>query len=83
MNWNSRQAYIALGFGLVAAALEQVDATPMEGFDPDALDAVLGLKEKGLHSTVILTLGYRDAEKDKLSSAVKVRRSQEELFVRA
>ena len=82
LNWNMRQAYIALGFGLVAAAEEQVDATPMEGFDPDALDAVLGLQEKGLRSTVILTLGYRDTEKDYLSSAAKVRRNKEELFVR-
>jgi len=82
LNWNSRQAYIALGFGLVAAAVEEVDATPMEGFDPDALDAALGLSEKGLRSTVILTLGYRDAEKDYLSGAAKVRRDKEELFVR-
>jgi nitroreductase len=82
LNWNSRQAYIALGVGLVAAAVEQVDATPMEGFDPDALDAVLGLKEKGLHSTVIMTLGYRDAEKDYLSGVAKVRRAKEELFIR-
>jgi nitroreductase/dihydropteridine reductase len=82
LNWNMRQAYIALGFGLIAAANNQVDATPMEGFDPEALDAVLGLAEKGLHSTVILALGYRDAEKDYLSSATKVRRSKDELFIR-
>lgn len=82
LEWNSRQAYIALGFGLVAAAVEQVDATPMEGFDPDALDAVLGLTEKGLHSAVILTLGYRDAEKDYLNGAAKVRRDKNELFIR-
>lgn len=80
--WNMRQCYIALGTGLVAAAEEQVDATPMEGFDPDALDAALGLKEKGLHSTVIMTLGYRNAEADYLSGAAKVRRPKEELFVR-
>lgn len=82
LNWNSRQAYIALGFGLVGAAEEKVDATPMEGFDPEALDEVLGLKEKGLHSTVIMALGYRDAEKDKYSTAVKVRRNKDELFIR-
>jgi nitroreductase/dihydropteridine reductase len=80
--WNMKQAYIALGTGLVAAAEEQVDATPMEGFDPEALDAALGLSEKGLHSTVIMALGYRDAEKDYLSGAAKVRRSKEELFIR-
>lgn len=82
LNWNSRQAYIALGTGLAVAAEEQVDSTPMEGFDPDALDAVLGLDEKGLRSTVILALGYRDAGNDHLSSAAKVRRSKDELFVR-
>jgi len=80
--WNQKQAYIALGTGLVAAAEEQVDATPMEGFDPDALDAALGLNEKGLRSTVILVLGYRDTEKDYLSGAAKVRRVKDELFVR-
>lgn len=80
--WNMRQCYIALGTGLVAAAEGQVDATPMEGFDPDALNAVLGLNEKGLHSTVIMTLGYRNAEADYLSGAAKVRRPKEELFVR-
>ena len=80
--WNQKQAYIALGTGLVAAAEEQVDATPMEGFNPDALDVALGLSEKGLRSTVIMTLGYRDAEKDYLSGAAKVRRAKDELFVR-
>ena len=80
--WNQKQAYIALGTGLVAAAEEQVDTTPMEGFDPDALDAALGLNEKGLRSTVILVLGYRDTEKDYLSGAAKVRRVKDELFVR-
>lgn len=82
LNWNMRQAYIALGFGLVVAAVEEVDATPMEGFDPDALDLALGLAEKGLHSTVILTLGYRDAANDYLNGAAKVRRDKEELFIR-
>ena len=82
LTWNMKQAYIALGVGLVAAAEEQVDATPMEGFDPDALDAALGLSEKGLHSTVVMALGYRDAEKDYLSSAAKVRRDKSELFIR-
>lgn len=82
LSWTSRQAYIALGFGLVAAAVEQVDATPMEGFNPDALDEVLGLKKLGLHSAVVMTLGYRDAEHDALSSVAKVRREKEELFIR-
>ena len=80
--WNQKQAYIALGVGLVAAAEEQVDATPMEGFDPDALDAALGLAEKGLRSTVVMALGYRDEQNDYLNGKAKVRRVKDELFVR-
>jgi len=80
--WNQKQTYIALGVGLVAAAEEQVDATPMEGFDPDALDAALGLAEKGLRSTVVMALGYRDEQNDYLNGKAKVRRVKDELFVR-
>lgn len=76
----AKQAYIALGFGLVAAAEQKIDATPMEGFDPNALDQLLNLKEKGLKSSALLALGYRDAEKDWLVNMKKVRRPQSELF---
>jgi len=78
--WASKQTYIALGFGLVAAAIEQVDATPMEGFNPAALDEILGIKEKGLQSTVILALGYRDEANDYLAKAKKIRRKKEDLI---
>ncbi len=80
--WNAKQAYIALGVGLIAAAEEGVDATPMEGFDPAALDAALGLDKLDLHSAVVLALGYRDAANDHLASAPKVRRNISELVVR-
>jgi nitroreductase len=80
--WADKQTYLALGFSLVAAAAEQVDATPMEGFSPDAVDAVLGLKELGLHSAVALTLGYRDAANDYLVNAKKVRRTHDKLVIR-
>lgn len=74
----ARQAYIGLSQGLTAAAFEGVDSTPMEGFDPAALDEILGLREKGLRSCVILTLGYRNAEKDWLVNLKKVRNSKED-----
>ena len=80
--WADKQTYIALGFSLVAAAAEQIDATPMEGFSPDAVDAVLGLKELGLHSAVALTLGYRDAANDYLVNAKKVRRTHDKLVIK-
>ncbi len=80
--WAAKQTYIALGFTLVAAASEEIDATPMEGFIPDAVDEALGLKELGLHSAVAVTLGYRDAANDYLSGAKKVRRATEKLIIK-
>lgn len=70
----ARQAYIGLGAALIAAAFEEVDATPMEGFDPAAVDALLGLPERHLRSVVIVPLGYRAAEGDWLVNLQKVRR---------
>jgi nitroreductase len=81
MNWAARQAYIALGTGLIAAAFEEVDATPMEGFNPSAFDEILNLKEKGLKSVAILALGYRDAENDPIVKIKKVRQPKEKLFI--
>ena len=73
----ARQAYIALGIALVAAAEQEVDSTPMEGFDPTAVDAILGLKERGLRSVVLMPLGYRDASGDWLAPMGKVRKSRD------
>jgi nitroreductase len=80
--WADKQAYLALGFTLIAAAAEEIDATPMEGFKPDAVDEILGLSALGLHSAVAVTLGYRDAANDYLSGAKKVRRASEKLIIR-
>jgi nitroreductase len=73
----ARQAYIALGIALVAAAEQEVDSTPMEGFDPDAVDKILGLKERGLRSVVLLPLGYRDEGSDWLLPMGKVRKARD------
>jgi nitroreductase len=73
----AKQAYLALGIALVAAAAEEVDSTPMEGFNPATVDSILGLKEKGLRSVVLMPIGYRDVEKDWLVNLKKVRRSKE------
>ena len=78
---SAKQAYIALGIAMVAAAEQKVDATPMEGFDNAALDALLNLPEQGLKSAALLPLGFRDAENDWLAPMKKVRRPKEELFV--
>lgn len=73
----ARQAYIAVGFGLIAAAEQEVDSTPMEGFDPAAVDEILGLKERGLRSVVLLPLGYRDPTGDWLLPMAKVRKARD------
>ncbi len=78
--WNSRQAYLALGFILETAALLGIDATPMEGFNPAEFNRILGLED---YSAVVLcALGYRDRENDWLANLPKVRFLKEELIDR-
>lgn len=78
-NHAAKQAYIAFSQAIAAAAFEGVDSTPMEGFDADAVDEILGLRAKGLRSCVLLPIGYRDADKDWLVNLKKVRKSKEDL----
>ncbi len=75
----ARQTYIAFMSAITQAAAEGLDSTPMEGFDAKALDALLDLKAKGLRSTLLLPIGYRDAENDWLVNLVKVRKPMKEL----
>ena len=75
----AKQAYIAFASAITAAAFEGVDCTPMEGFNPDDLDKILGLREKGLRSCLMLPVGYRDTESDWLVNLKKVRKPKEEL----
>jgi nitroreductase len=62
----------------MAAAFEEVDSTPMEGFDAKALDGILGLEKLGLRSVAIMPLGYREEDKDWLVNLKKVRRPREQ-----
>lgn len=73
----ARQTYIAFGLALTAAAVEKVDSTPMEGFNPAELDKLLNLKEKGLRSVALLPLGYRDEANDWLVKLKKVRQDKD------
>ncbi len=77
--WAARQAYIALGNLLTAAALLGIDACPMEGLDPARYDEVLGLPAKGYSTVCAGVLGYRAAD-DKYATAKKVRYPAEELI---
>ena len=77
----ARQAYIGLGMALAQAAELKVDCTPMEGFDNDALDELLGLRSKGLRSVVIMPIGYRDTTNDWLVNMKKVRIPKEDFVI--
>jgi nitroreductase/dihydropteridine reductase len=78
--WSHKQTYVALGVLVSEAAELGIDAGPMEGFDAAQFDEILGLKEKGLTTSVIAAVGFR-AEDDVYSKMIKVRRPKSELFI--
>lgn len=79
-HWTSKQTYIALANLLSAAAELKIDATPMEGFEAEKVNEILGLDKLGLNTSLIATLGYRH-EEDASQHFKKVRKSKEELFI--
>lgn len=78
--WTSKQTYIALSNLLNAAAELKIDVTPMEGFEPQKYNEILGLNELGLNASLVATIGYRH-EEDGLQHLKKVRKSEKELFL--
>lgn len=79
-NWAAKQAYIALSSLINAAATLRIDATPMEGFDPAAVNQVLSLADRGLGVAAIATVGYRH-EDDRFQHFKKVRKPDSQLFI--
>jgi nitroreductase len=77
--WTSKQTYLALGNLLNAAAELKIDVTPMEGFEPEKYNEILGLDKLGLNAALVATVGYRH-EEDATQHYAKVRKSIEELF---
>jgi nitroreductase/dihydropteridine reductase len=78
-HWMEKQTYLALGTLLLGAAALEVNATPMEGFDAKVLDDELGLRERGLTSVVIVSLGYHAAD-DFNAALPKSRLASEAVF---
>ncbi len=79
-NHAAKQAYIAFSNAITAAAFEGVDCTPIEGFEPEKLDKLLGLEQKGLRSCLLLPVGYRDESNDWLVNLQKVRKDKNDLI---
>lgn len=77
--WSEKQVYLAMNNLLIAAGELKLDACPMEGFEPDKYDEILGLREQGLHAVLVAPVGFR-ASDDLAQFRKKVRRSTEELF---
>lgn len=77
--WTSKQTYLALGNLLNAAAELKIDVTPMEGFEPEKYNEILGLNKLGLNASLVATVGYRH-EEDATQHYAKVRKPIEELF---
>lgn len=75
--WLAAQTYIALGIMIETAALLEIDAGPMEGFDPAQIDEILGLPAKNLHAVTIVALGYRGD--DAYARLPKVRRAYDDV----
>jgi nitroreductase len=78
--WMTKQAYLAMGNLLTVCAMEDIDACPMEGFEPEKYDEVLQLKEKGLRSVLVMPVGYR-ADDDTFAGFKKVRRGVEDVVI--
>ncbi|MFL9836297.1 NAD(P)H-dependent oxidoreductase [Flavobacterium sp. ST-75] len=78
--WAAKQAYIALSTLINTAALLKIDATPMEGFNAQQFDEILGLDKLGLSTAVIAAVGYRH-EEDGFQHFKKVRKPKNELFI--
>lgn len=80
LEWMKHQTYIPLGMALSVAAENEIDTTPMEGFDSAAFDTILGLEALNLTACLVLAAGFRSSE-DHHQNDAKVRFSESDLFI--
>lgn len=78
-NWAEKQSYIVLANLMYAAAIENIDSCPMEGFRQDLIEEILNINPETEKVTVTLALGYR-SEEDHFQHMKKVRKPNEKLF---
>ncbi|WP_242202198.1 NAD(P)H-dependent oxidoreductase [Aestuariivivens insulae] len=77
--WTKHQTYIALANLLAACAELKIDACPMEGFEADKYNAILGLSDRGLNASIVAPIGYR-SDTDHAQHFKKIRKPLKTLF---
>lgn len=58
-SWTARQTFIAAGNMMTAAAVKGIDSCPIEGFEKDKVEEILGLDKSQYRLSLILPFGYR------------------------
>ena len=81
VEWAARQAYIALGTFMTAAAVMGIDTCPLEGIIPEKYDELLALPEAGYTTVVACAAGYRSPD-DRYAHLPKVRFPTDEMILR-
>jgi len=64
-NWTARQCYIAGANMMTAGAFIGIDSCPMEGFEKDKIEEILGLDTAEYQVAMLLPFGYRVNEQSK------------------
>jgi nitroreductase len=78
LQWTQKQCYTVLGVLMSLCADMHIDSCPMEGFNPEKYNEILGLNKKNLHTTLIIPIGYR-ASDDEYADFKKIRHHLDEI----
>ena len=78
--WAEQQCFIALGKLLSYAAMHEIDAGPMTGFDAQGINQVLGLDKHGLNAAILCPVGIR-SKNDITATRPKFRKTTEQLVI--
>jgi nitroreductase len=79
--WAASQTHIALGVFIAGASMMGIDTAPMGGFDPAKYDEILGLAERGLHTSVVCAIGHR-SDTDEAATRAKSRFAIDEVVIK-
>ncbi|WP_374972463.1 nitroreductase family protein [Spongiibacter marinus] len=81
-SWTKCQLYLALGNALHTLARLRIDATPMEGVDPELISREFSTELKGFKCELALAIGYQNTEENYNSKLPKSRLSMASILER-